>query len=110
MKLSTRQAGEVAIVDVAGNLDTTTSPEAQQHLDDLQGGGTTKILVNFAALDYISSAGLRILLATAKGLGSSGGGLRVCGLNESVREVFRISGFDLILNVFADEKAALGDF
>ena len=69
-----------------------------------------KILVNFADLDYISSAGLRVLLTTAKRLGGSGGTLRICGLNETVSEVFEISGFSVILSVFPNETEALEGF
>ena len=110
MNISTREEGDVTIIGVEGNLDTNTAPEAQQHLDGLQDDGVLKILVDFATLDYISSAGLRVLLATAKRLGASGGSLRICGLNETVNEVFEISGFSVILNVFGDEAEALEGF
>ena len=110
MNISTRDAGGVAVVDVEGNLDTNTAPEAQQHLDALQDDGAQKILVNFTDLDYISSAGLRVLLATAKRMGAAGGSFRICGLNETVNEVFEISGFSMILNVFGSESEALEGF
>ncbi len=100
----------MTVVGVEGNLDTNTAPDAQQHLDGLQDGGVQKILVNFTDLDYISSAGLRVLLATAKRISASGGSLRICGLNETVSEVFEISGFSVILNVFGSEADALEGF
>jgi anti-anti-sigma factor len=109
MKISSREEGDVTVVGVEGSLDTNTAPEGQQHLDALQDEGVKKILMNFVDLDYISSAGLRVLLVTAKRLGASGGSLRVCGLNETVNEVFEISGFNLILNVFGSEAEALED-
>jgi anti-sigma B factor antagonist len=110
MNISTREEGGVTVVGVEGNLDTNTAPDAQQHLDGLQDGGAQKILVNFTDLDYISSAGLRVLLATAKRISASGGSLRICGLNETVSEVFEISGFSVILNVFGSEADALEGF
>jgi anti-sigma B factor antagonist len=110
MNISTREEGGVTVVGVEGNLDTNTAPDAQQHLDGLQDGGVQKILVNFTDLDYISSAGLRVLLATAKRISASGGSLRICGLNETVSEVFEISGFSVILNVFGSEADALEGF
>ncbi len=110
MNISSREEGGVTVVGVEGNLDTNTAPDAQQHLDGLQDDGVQKILVNFADLDYISSAGLRVLLATAKRLGGSGGSLRICGLNETVNEVFEISGFSVILSVFGNEAEALEGF
>lgn len=66
--------------------------------------------MNFKELEYISSAGLRVLLSTAKQLEPSGGGIRICTLNDVVREVFDISGFVTILNLFADETEALDGF
>lgn len=107
MEISTRAEGEVTIVAIAGNLDSNSSPEAQQALDGILAGGAKKIAVDFSALDYISSAGLRVLLGTAKKLISSGGALRAFGLNQTVGEVFAISGFSKILAVFPTEAEAL---
>ena len=83
MQITAREAGSVTVVEFDGHLDTNTATEAQEHLDGLQDGGVQKILVSFEKLDYISSAGLRVLLVVAKRLGASGGSLRVCGLNET---------------------------
>lgn len=110
MNISTREEGGVTVVAVEGNLDTSTAPEAQQHLDALQDDGVQKILVDFKGLGYISSAGLRVLLVTAKRLGASGGSLRICGLNETVGEVFEISGFSVILSVFGTVEEAMEGF
>jgi len=67
-------------------------------------------LVDCEKVDYISSAGLRVLLGTVKGLTAAGGSLRISGLNESVHEVFEISGFSTILAVFVTEAEALDGF
>ena len=61
-------------------------------------------------LDYISSAGLRVLLAAAKQLKTTNGELRLCNLNEVVQEVFAISGFDMILPISESESEALEGF
>lgn len=110
MEIVTRTQDDVTIVAFRGSLDSKTSPEAQQALDGIRAGGNRKLLVDFAALDYISSAGLRVLLATAKRLSGAGGALRLFGLNETVREVFDISGFSTIFAVFATEADALREF
>jgi anti-anti-sigma factor len=107
MDITTRTQGDVTIVAFAGNLDSKTSPEAQQALDGILAGGGRKLVVDFTALDYISSAGLRVLLGAAKRLSGAGSGLRLFGLNETVREVFQISGFATILTVKATEADAL---
>jgi anti-anti-sigma factor len=79
---------------------------AQQTLDGILAGGAQKVVVDFTALDYVSSAGLRVLLGAAKKLQGAGKGLRLFGLNETVREVFEISGFSKILTVRGSEAEA----
>jgi anti-anti-sigma factor len=110
MEISTRESGEVKIVNLNGNLDTNTAPDTETHLKSLMQEGTTKILINLEKLDYISSAGLRVFLATAKQLKGSGGELRLCSLNETVLEIFDMSGFSTILNVNTQESDALSDW
>lgn len=107
MDITTRTRQGVTIVAFAGNLDSNTSPLAQEALDKILAGGGRKVVVDFTALDYISSAGLRVLLGTAKKLSGEGSALRLFGLNETVGEVFEISGFATILTVRATEAEAL---
>ena len=110
MKMETTAVDSVTVVRCEGNLDTNTSVEAQETLNQLMDDGASKILIDFEKVDFVSSAGLRILLATAKRLSGSGGGLRITGLNDVVNEVFEISGFSTILDVFASEEEALQGF
>jgi anti-anti-sigma factor len=110
MNIGVEEVGSVNVLRFEGNLDTNTAPEAQDRFDQLIGEGAKKLLVDFKALDYISSAGLRVLLATAKRLGAEGGSLRICNLNDTVREVFEISGFSTIFSVFDTESEALAGF
>ena len=110
MNITTQDVDSVAVVRIEGNLDTNTSPDAQQHFDELLAKGTSKILVECTKLDYMSSAGLRVLLATVKRLTGAGGSLRICGLNETVQEVFEISGFSTIFAVFGTEAEGLEGF
>ena len=107
MDVTTRTEREITIVAFRGNLDSNTSPQAQQALDPLLAVKGQKLVIDFTALDYISSAGLRVLLGAAKKLQGSGGALRLFGLNETVREVFEISGFAQILPVKGSEAEAL---
>jgi anti-anti-sigma factor len=107
MDITTRTQNDVTIVALRGSLDSKTSPQAQQALDGILADGRRTLLIDFTPLDYISSAGLRVLLATAKRLSAAGGALRLFGLNETVREVFDISGFSTIFAVFATEADAL---
>ena len=110
MKIETRESQGIQIVAFEGNLDTNTSPEAESKINELIEAGKQKLLVNFEQLNFISSAGLRVLLATVKKLNASGGDLRICSLNATVQEVFDISGFVTILSVKSTEEEALSSF
>ena len=110
MEITDRTVGDVTIVQLEGNLDTNTAPDAQAHFETLADGGQVRIVVDFGPLNYISSAGLRVLLATAKKLKGMGGQLRMFGLNDTVQEVFEISGFSTMFSVFATEAEALEGF
>jgi anti-anti-sigma factor len=110
MEITTRDVNDVKVVQIEGELDTGSSPNAQNQLDQLRGRGVKKILLDLTNLDFISSAGLRVLLATAQELKEDGGDLRVCSLNREVKEVFDISGFSTLLMVFDNEAKALSGF
>ena len=110
MQISVKTANEVKVLAFEGSLDTQTSSDALTQLTQLIEGGDRKILVNFEKLHYISSVGLRILLAVAKQLKTADGELRICDLNEVVKEVFDISGFSTIFKIFESETDALDSF
>lgn len=110
LNFSTTNIESVTVVRLGGSLDTTTSPAAQESLDELVARGASKILVNLAEVDFVSSAGLRVLLSTAKKLSDSGGALHISNLNDTVAEIFEISGFSTILDVFGSEEEALHNF
>ncbi len=110
MEIQTRDTNGIKAVDLIGKLDTNTAPDAEKHLNKLITEGVEKILVNLEKLDYISSAGLRVLLSTNKQLQKTDGMMRICNLNEVVQEIFDISGFSSIFNVFATESEAINGF
>ncbi|MFT7618882.1 MAG: anti-sigma B factor antagonist [Planctomycetota bacterium] len=106
MKINSESGDNFTVVNLDGKLETNTSPEAEVHLNGLIEAGESRIIVDFMKLDFVSSAGLRILLSTAKKLKANGGELRVCSLNETVQEIFDISGFGMLLSVFPNKSAA----
>ena len=110
MEIDVKEVDGVNVVEFTGNLDTNTAPEAEHQINVLLASGAAKILVNFENLNYISSAGLRVLLATAKKMMTTGGSLKICSLNSTVQEVFDISGFNTILSVAANDADALAAF
>ena len=110
METTIKESNGVQIVAFTGNLDTNTAPEAENQINELLAAGADKILINFEELNYISSAGLRVLLATAKKMMASNGSLKICSLNKTVQEVFDISGFSTILTLEPNETEALAAF
>ena len=82
---------------VSGRLDTTTAPELDAALKEAL-PGVKELVLDFSALDYISSAGLRVLLSTQK-IMSKQGSMKLTGVNEGIMEVFEITGFAGILTI-----------
>ena len=96
MKITKKQNGTVLEVAPEGRLDTMTAPEMEKELKDLN--GITELIMDFSALEYISSAGLRLLLSLQKTM-SRQGGMKVTHVNEIVNEVFEVTGFSDILTI-----------
>ena len=82
-------------VVVAGRLDAAQSPALQAFLDRIDGG----ITLDCTGLEYVSSAGLGVLLHTQKRLMASGGKVRIVGVTRHVRDIFKYSGFDRIFEI-----------
>ena len=96
----TLDAGK-AVYIVSGRLDTSTAPELEETLKaDLE--GVNDLTLDFSALDYISSAGLRVVLSAQKKMNVSGGKMKILNPNEIVSEIFDVTGFSDILDI---EKA-----
>ena len=97
MTIQKQQNGGVLTLTLEGRLDTLTSPELEAELKASLGDADSLIL-DFAKLAYISSAGLRTLLSAHRAM-SVKGGMRVKNVNEVVREVFDVTGFADILTI-----------
>jgi anti-anti-sigma factor len=110
MELNARKEKNIAVISVRGRVDALTSPDFEKHLSELIKGGERLILINFTDLEYISSAGLRSILATAKKLKADQGELLFTGLVGPVAEVFKISGFHTIFRIFEAEADVLAQF
>lgn len=96
----------VTIVAPAGRIDTTTAPALERHLDGLLAAGERRLVVDFSAVDYISSAGLRVLLALARQIRDGGGALALCGVTGAVQQVFELAGFLPLFTVCESREAA----
>ena len=88
--------GAKAAVALEGRLDTVTSPSLEKELASLE--GVTELVLDFSALDYISSAGLRVLLSAQKAM-SKQGKMTICHVNDTIMEIFEVTGFSDILTI-----------
>ena len=84
--------------NLEGRLDTTTAPLLETELKAVP-DNITELVLNFKTLDYISSAGLRVLLVIHKIMIRRGGSLVITGANEVVKEIFEVTGFSDILTI-----------
>lgn len=98
------------VVEVKGRMDAVTAPEFEQNLSETISKGEKKIIINLSGLEYISSAGLRSILVVAKKLKAEQGTLFFYGLQGTVQEVFKISGFFSIFRIVDSLEAALSQF
>lgn len=97
MKIEKKIENLKAEIILSGRLDTTTAPELEKELDTIL-METKDLTFNLTDLEYISSAGLRILLRAQKVMNNQGD-MRITGANETVMEVFEITGFSEILTI-----------
>ena len=97
MTINKTQNGTTLTVAIEGRLDTTTAPQLEAELKDSL-DGITELTMELGAMEYISSAGLRVLLSAQKIMNKQGE-MKVTGVNETVMEVFEVTGFSDILNI-----------
>ncbi len=97
MTITKKQNGSTLELAVAGRLDTMTAPELEAALSKDM-GGAEELILDFSKLDYISSAGLRVLLSAHKAMLPKEG-MKVIHVNDIVQEVFEVTGFADILTI-----------
>ena len=97
MKIEKELNGTELTVKVEGRLDTTTAPELEGELKSSL-DGVTALTMDFSNLEYISSAGLRVLLSAQKTMNKQGS-MEVIGVNDTIMEIFEVTGFSDILTI-----------
>jgi anti-sigma B factor antagonist len=110
MEMTTHSSSKIKVLSIEGEMNANTSGAVDERLHKLIMGGNNKLVIDLSGLNYISSAGLRIFLKANKLIKKKQGEIRICGLNETVKEVFEISGFQMILAIFENQAKALADF
>jgi anti-sigma B factor antagonist len=110
MKIETEDRDGIQVVRLEGRIDANTTTKVEEKMFAMVDEGVTRLVINFEKLDFISSAGLRTLLSTAKRVREAKGDLKVCNLNSNVQEVFDITGFSTLFSVSQSEDEALASF
>ena len=110
MELIEKNTGKCVIIGIKGRLDTINYNILEKRLTELLDQNVSKILVNCSQMDYVSSSGLRILLMALKRITMAKGKFVLCSLQENIREIFEISGFTTIFEIYSNEEDALRVF
>jgi anti-sigma B factor antagonist len=107
MSMETKKEQGVFVISPIGRLDTNTSPNAERLIVEAIDSGEKNVVMDYTSTEYISSAGLRVVLKTAKLLKPKGGVIVVCNGNEQINEVFEISGFSGMVASFNSLEEAV---
>lgn len=110
MNIKEDKKGQATVLTIEGRLDSITSGTLEKKFLTVIGDGEKNIVVDFTGMDYISSAGLRVLLMAAKKTGKLGGKVVLAALCANVKEVFDIAGFTSIFTITDSQEEAVQAF
>lgn len=99
MEIIEEKRGVLSTFKLQGRLDSNTSQVFEKRIFDAMADGTKNVVIDFKNLDYISSAGLRVILKATKALKREDGKILLCAMQDYVKEVFEIAGFDSFLPI-----------
>lgn len=107
MELKETKKGNYLIIYLPSRLDTSNYTQLENKLIGIIDGGEKDIIVDCSGLVYISSSGLRVLLMALKKITGINGKFHLCSLQDNIREIFEISGFTSIFNIFETVDEAI---
>ncbi|MCI5053024.1 MAG: STAS domain-containing protein [Simkaniaceae bacterium] len=107
LQIEVSQKEGKTIVSLQGRIDATSTPQLEDKLAEIISAGGKHIIIDFAKVEYLSSAGMRLMLSNTKKLKSEAGNLVFCAINEDVMEIIKMAGFEKILSIYGSEDEAL---
>ena len=107
MDVISQRTDAALIVSAEGRVDGANARKFQKAVENVINDGDRAVVLDMAGLSYISSAGLRSILLIAKGLQKRNSQFAVCSLQDPIREVFRIVGFDKIVSIYDSQGEAI---
>jgi len=105
-----RKVGEANIISISGRLDAYSANDVEGKLNSLIDAAQVQLVVSLEKLEYISSSGLRVLLAALKKVRKQQGDIKLACLKPYIKEVFDIAGFTQLFNIFDTEETAISNF
>ncbi len=110
MDMEDTKAGKVCIIVLNGRLDAYSSNKLEEKVNSLIDNSCLEMVINFDGVDYISSSGLRVILSAVKQLRKNQGDVKLACLKPYVMEVFDISGFTQLFEIYPTEEEAVNSF
>jgi anti-sigma B factor antagonist len=110
MEISSKPLKRVEVISVSGRVDSSTAPEFDQALKNALDSGRHHIVLDLEKVDYMSSAGLRAMVAALKTARRHNGDLRIANPSSRVTEVLQLAGLTSIFEVFPNQVDAVGSF
>jgi|SRR5215472_3872182 len=107
MEIKEETRGKVKIIGLRGKLDANSSPAVEKQLQALMDRGQERVVLDLTELTYISSLGLRVFIAVAKGIQKANGKLALAGLNDHIYEIFKIARFTNIFSIYPSCEEAV---
>ncbi len=110
MNIETRVLKHVSVVKVTGRVDSATAPEFEKALQALLDADNSQLVVDMKETEYLSSAGVRVLVSTLKGAKKVGGDVKLAQLSQRVAEVLELAGLTPVFAIYTDLVEAVGSF
>lgn len=107
MDARVEERGEVIVVHIGGRLDAASSPQLEKQINSIIDAGQFKLVLDCTELDYLSSAGMRLMLSVFKRLKSLEGKVVVCNLKDEVMEVIKMAGFNHVLEFYSSVEESI---
>ncbi|MCH9617698.1 MAG: Anti-sigma-B factor antagonist [Chlamydiia bacterium] len=107
MLVTKEEKNSALILRLEGRLDATTAIQLENVLNEAITGKQVQLLLDFSGIEYLSSAGMRILLSMTKRLKGMDGSFKLFAVHDDVMEIIRLAGFETILQIYPDESKAL---
>lgn len=110
MQITTKVYRRVTVITVDGRIDTATSPEYEEMVNELIDKGNYNLVMDFSDVEFLSSSGLRILVTTRKRLREMGGDVILANPSQRAKDSLEIAGLDELFKSFPDRESAIASF